>query len=69
MNKKSLSRRLLFVLALGFGMLSIQASQAQDTAKTATAPQVKFVTNMGEFACHVYSHSHRCRTRRSRSIT
>ena len=55
MNKKSLSRRLLFVLALGFGMLSIQASQAQDTAKTATAPQVKFVTNMGEFVAEVYS--------------
>ena len=54
MNKKSLSRRLLFVLALGFGLLSIQASQAQDTAKTATAPQVKFVTNMGEFVAEVY---------------
>ena len=54
MNKKSLSRRLLLVLALGFGMLSIQASQAQDTAKTATAPQVKFVTNMGEFVAEVY---------------
>ena len=55
MNKKSLSRRLLFVMALGFGLLSIQASQAQDTAKTATAPQVKFVTNMGEFVAEVYS--------------
>ena len=54
MNKKSLSRRLLLVLALGFGMLSIQASHAQDTAKTATAPQVKFVTNMGEFVAEVY---------------
>ena len=54
MNKKSLSRRLLFVMALGFGMLSIQASQAQDTAKTATVPQVKFVTNMGEFVAEVY---------------
>ena len=54
MNKKSISRRLLFVLALGFGMLSIQASQAQDTAKTATAPQVKFVPNMGEFVAEVY---------------
>ena len=54
MNKKSLSRRLLFVLALGFGLLSIQASQAQDTAKTATSPQVKFVTNMGEFVAEVY---------------
>ena len=54
MNKKSLSRRLLFVMALGFGLLSIQASQAQDTAKTATAPQVKFVTNMGEFVAEVY---------------
>ena len=53
MNKKSLSRRLLFVMALGFGMLSIKASQAQDTAKTATAPQVKFVTNMGEFVAEV----------------
>ena len=54
MNKKSLSRRLLLVLALGFGLLSIQASQAQDTAKTATSPQVKFVTNMGEFVAEVY---------------
>ena len=54
MNKKSLSRRLLVVLALGFGMLSIQASQAQDTAKTASVPQVKFVTNMGEFVAEVY---------------
>jgi cyclophilin family peptidyl-prolyl cis-trans isomerase len=36
------------------GLFTIQASQAQDTAKTATAPQVKFVTNMGEFVAEVY---------------
>jgi cyclophilin family peptidyl-prolyl cis-trans isomerase len=36
------------------GLFTIQASHAQDTAKTATAPQVKFVTNMGEFVAEVY---------------
>jgi len=48
------TRRLLCALALGFGLLSMQASQAQDTPKTAVAPQVKFVTNMGEFVAEVY---------------
>jgi len=32
----------------------MQASLAQDTPKTAGAPQVKFVTNMGEFVAEVY---------------
>jgi len=32
----------------------MQALQAQDTPKTAGAPQVKFVTNMGEFVAEVY---------------
>jgi cyclophilin family peptidyl-prolyl cis-trans isomerase len=36
------------------GLFTIQVSQAQDTAKIATAPQVKFVTNMGEFVAEVY---------------
>jgi len=41
-------------LALGLGLLSMQATQAQDAPKTAGAPQVKFVTNMGEFVAEVY---------------
>jgi peptidyl-prolyl cis-trans isomerase A (cyclophilin A) len=48
------TRRLLCLLALGLGLLSMQALQAQDTPKTAGAPQVKFVTNMGEFVAEVY---------------
>ena len=32
----------------------MQPSLAQDTPKTAGAPQVKFVTNMGEFVAEVY---------------
>jgi cyclophilin family peptidyl-prolyl cis-trans isomerase len=32
----------------------MQAIQAQDTPKPAGAPQVKFVTNMGEFVAEVY---------------
>ena len=47
-------RRLLCLLALCLGLFSIQAIQAQDTPKTAGAPQVKFVTNMGEFVAEVY---------------
>lgn len=48
------TRRLLCSLALCLGLFSMQASQAQDTPKTAGAPQVKFVTNMGEFVAEVY---------------
>ena len=48
------TRRLLCLLALCSGLISMQASQAQDTPKTAGAPQVKFVTNMGEFVAEVY---------------
>jgi len=40
--------------AMCLGLFTIQVSQAQDTAKIATAPQVKFVTNMGEFVAEVY---------------
>ena len=54
MNKKSSLLRLLCSLVLGFGLLSLQVVNAQDTAKTAGAPQVKFVTNMGEFVAEVY---------------
>ena len=49
-----LTRRLVCSFAMCLGLFTIQASQAQDTAKTATAPQVKFVTNMGEFVAEVY---------------
>ena len=49
-----LTRRLVCSVAMCLGLFTIQASQAQDTAKTATAPQVKFVTNMGEFVAEVY---------------
>jgi len=48
------TRRLLCLLALCLGLFSMQASQAQDTPKTAGVPQVKFVTNMGEFVAEVY---------------
>jgi len=48
------TRRLLCLLALCLGLFSIQASQAQDTLKNIGAPQVKFVTNMGEFVAEVY---------------
>jgi len=49
-----LTRRIVCSFAMCLGLFTIQASQAQDTAKTATAPQVKFVTNMGEFVAEVY---------------
>ena len=49
-----LTRRLVCSFAMCLGLFTIQASQAQDTAKTAAAPQVKFVTNMGEFVAEVY---------------
>ena len=48
------TRRLLCLLALCLGLFSMQAIQAQDTPKPAGAPQVKFVTNMGEFVAEVY---------------
>ena len=48
------TRRLLCALALGSGLLSTQAVLAQDAPKTPGAPQVKFVTNMGEFVVEVY---------------
>jgi len=54
MTSRSLIRHLLTTLALGLGLLCMQASLAQDTPKTAGAPQVKFVTNMGEFVAEVY---------------
>ena len=54
MNTKNLTRHLLCALTLSLGVLSMQATQAQDTTKTAGAPQVKFVTNMGEFVVEVY---------------
>ena len=50
-----LTRRLVCSFAMCLGLFTIQVSQAQDTAKTATAPQVKFVTNMGEFVAEVYT--------------
>ena len=49
-----LIRRLVCSFAMCLGLFTIQVSQAQDTAKIATAPQVKFVTNMGEFVAEVY---------------
>ena len=48
------TRRFLCFLALAFSFVSNQAVHAQDTAKSAAAPQVKFVTNMGEFVVEVY---------------
>lgn len=54
MNKKPLTRRLLCAWALGLGLLSMQAVRAQDAPKTIGAPQVKFVTNMGDFVAEVY---------------
>ena len=54
MNSRSLIRHLLTTSALGLGLLFMQASLAQETPKTAGAPQVKFVTNMGEFVAEVY---------------
>ena len=49
-----LTRRLVCSFVMCLGLFTIQVSQAQDTAKIATAPQVKFVTNMGEFVAEVY---------------
>ena len=54
MNSRSLIRHLLTISALGLGLLFMQASLAQDTPKTAGAPQVKFITDMGEFVAEVY---------------
>ena len=54
MNTKNLTRRLLYALTLSLGVLCMQATQAQDAPKSAGAPQVKFVTNMGEFVVEVY---------------
>ena len=54
MNTKNLTRRLLCALTLSLGVLNMQATQAQDAPKSAGAPQVKFVTNMGEFVVEVY---------------
>ena len=54
MKTASLTRRLLCALALGLSVCSMQATYAQDAPKTAGAPQVKFVTNMGEFVVEVY---------------
>jgi cyclophilin family peptidyl-prolyl cis-trans isomerase len=48
------TRRLVCAFVLGLGLLSIHATQAQDAPKTAGAPQVKFVTSMGEFVAEVY---------------
>jgi peptidyl-prolyl cis-trans isomerase A (cyclophilin A) len=48
------TRRLLCSLALGLGLLSMPIAQAQDANKSAAAPQVKFVTNMGDFVAEVY---------------
>ena len=48
------TRRLLCLLALCLGLFSMQAIQAQGTPETAGAPQVKFVTYMGEFVAEVY---------------
>ena len=47
-------RRLLFTLAFAICFFGLQTTFAQDTPKTAGAPQVKFVTNMGEFVVEVY---------------
>ena len=49
-----LTRPLVCSFAMCLGLFTIQVSQAQDTAKIATALQVKFVTNMGEFVAEVY---------------
>jgi peptidyl-prolyl cis-trans isomerase A (cyclophilin A) len=54
MSIYSPTRRLLCALALGIGLLSMPTAQAQDAPKTAVAPQVKFVTNMGDFVAEVY---------------
>ena len=54
MKTVTLSRRLLFALALGASLCNLPATHAQDTTKTTGAPQVKFVTNMGEFVVEVY---------------
>ena len=54
MSIYSPTRRLLCSLALGLGLLSMPIAQAQDANKSAAAPQVKFVTNMGDFVAEVY---------------
>ena len=54
MKTFSPARRLLCALAFGIGLLGLQTTFALDAPKTAGAPQVKFVTNMGEFVVEVY---------------
>ena len=54
MKTVSLSRRLLFALALGASLCNLPATLAQDTTKSSVAPQVKFATNMGDFVVEVY---------------
>jgi peptidyl-prolyl cis-trans isomerase A (cyclophilin A) len=54
MKTVTLSRRLLFALALSASLCNLPATHAQDTTKTASAPQVKFATNMGDFVVEVY---------------
>lgn len=54
MKTFSPARRLLCSLAFGIGLLGLQTTFALDAPKTAGAPQVKFVTNMGEFVVEVY---------------
>jgi len=54
MNMISTLRRTIFLALLSLGLTNTISAHAQDAAKPANAPQIKFVTNVGEFVAEVY---------------
>ena len=47
-------RRTIFLALLSLGLTNTISAHAQDAAKPVNAPQIKFVTNIGEFVAEVY---------------
>jgi len=54
MNMISTLRRTIFLALLSLGLTNTISAHAQDAAKPVNAPQIKFVTNVGEFVAEVY---------------
>lgn len=54
MNMISTLRRTIFLALLSLGLTNTISAHAQDAAKPVNAPQIKFVTNIGEFVAEVY---------------
>ena len=54
MNMISTLRRTIFLALLSLGLTNAISVHAQDAAKPVNAPQIKFVTNIGEFVAEVY---------------